>query len=50
MSGTHPHISKDINGAAQEAAKLGREALGQVVGVRVDALFLAWTIHVLCLE
>jgi DNA topoisomerase 2-associated protein PAT1 len=38
MSGTHPHISKeDGNGAAQEAAKLGREALGQAAGVRVDA-------------
>lgn len=41
ISGTHPHISKeDGNGAAQEAAKLGREALGQAAGVRVDALNL----------
>jgi hypothetical protein len=34
LSPAHPHISKDYaqksNGAAQEAAKLGREALGTV--------------------
>lgn len=43
MSGTHPHISKeDGNGAAQEAAKLGREALGQAAGVRADTFILMY--------
>ncbi|KAI6016762.1 topoisomerase II-associated protein PAT1 [Pisolithus marmoratus] len=41
VSGTHPHISKDdvqpdhrydSNGAAREAAKIGREALGDAAG------------------
>ncbi|KAG2355143.1 topoisomerase II-associated protein PAT1 [Suillus spraguei] len=52
MSGTHPHISKeDGNGAAQEAAKLGREALGQAAGndgvVRRDPLTQRQTLVVL---
>ncbi|KAG2039900.1 topoisomerase II-associated protein PAT1 [Suillus americanus] len=52
MSGTHPHISKeDGNGAAQEAAKLGREALGQAAGsdgvVRKDPLTQRQTLVVL---
>lgn len=43
LSGTHPHISKedgqvhslsqDSNGAVREAAKLGREALGDAASV-----------------
>ncbi|KAG2150307.1 topoisomerase II-associated protein PAT1 [Suillus bovinus] len=52
MSGTHPHISKEGgNGAAQEAAKLGREALGQAAGsdgvVRKDPLTQRQTLVVL---
>lgn len=52
ISGTHPHISKeDGNGAAQEAAKLGREALGQAAGsdgvVRKDPLTQRQTLVVL---
>ncbi|KAG1728105.1 topoisomerase II-associated protein PAT1 [Suillus lakei] len=52
MSGTHPHISKeDGNGAAQEAAKLGREALGQAAEsdgvVRKDPLTQRQTLVVL---
>ncbi|KAG2346673.1 hypothetical protein BDR05DRAFT_906157 [Suillus weaverae] len=52
MSGAHPHISKeDGNGAAQEAAKLGREALGQAAGsdgvVRKDPLTQQQTLVVL---
>ncbi|KAG1748772.1 topoisomerase II-associated protein PAT1 [Suillus occidentalis] len=52
ISSTHPHISKeDGNGAAQEAAKLGREALGQAAGsdgvVRKDPLTQRQTLVVL---
>jgi DNA topoisomerase 2-associated protein PAT1 len=49
LSGAHPHISKEdgpalndnrtIDGAAREAAKLGREALGDAAGVSYPRLF-----------
>jgi hypothetical protein len=55
LSHAHPHISKedtsraDVQGAAKEAAKLGREALGDAAPVSITRFyaFVPQLIHIL---